>query len=56
MRHTIIELLSDTSGISAVEDGIALGVFGAMIAAGLSGYGLSLGGICHSIGKILGLL
>jgi Flp pilus assembly pilin Flp len=56
MRRTIIELLSDTNGVSAVEDGIVLGVFGAMIAAGLSGYGFSLGDICHSIGKFLGLL
>ncbi len=56
MRYTFIELLSDTSGVSAVEDGIALGIFGAMIAAGLSGYDLSLGGFCHSIGKFLSLL
>jgi Flp pilus assembly pilin Flp len=56
MRYTVIELLSDTSGMSAVEDGIALGVFGAMIAAGLPGFSGSLGGICHSIGKFLGLL
>ena len=56
MRHAIIELLSDTGGMSAVEDGIALGIFGAMIATGLPGLSLSLGSIGHTIGKFLGLL
>jgi hypothetical protein len=56
MHHTVIELLSDTSGMSAVEDGIALGVFGAMIAAGVRGFGPLVGDLCHSMGKFLGLL
>ncbi|HWE74075.1 MAG TPA: hypothetical protein VG328_13000 [Stellaceae bacterium] len=56
MRQIITELLSDTRGISAVEDGIALGVFGAMFASVLPGYGLSFGIIFQSMGKFLGLL
>ena len=56
MRDTIIRLLSDASGASAVEDGIVLGVFGAMIMAGAPVIGSSVGGLFHAIGKFLGLI
>lgn len=56
MRDTIIRLLSDTRGASAVEDGIILGIFGAMILAGAPVIGSSVGGLCHAIGKFLGLI
>jgi Flp pilus assembly pilin Flp len=55
MRQTIIRLLSDTTGASAVEDGIVLGVFGAMILTGAPVIGRSVGDLCHAIGKFLGL-
>jgi Flp pilus assembly pilin Flp len=54
--ETIIRLLSDTTGASAVEDGIVLGIFGAMILAGAPVIGRSVGDLCHAIGKFLGLL
>lgn len=56
MRGTIIQLLSDASGASAVEDGIVLGVFGAMILFGAPVIGSSVGALCHAIGKFLGLV
>ena len=56
MRHTITRLLVDTSGISAVEDGIVLGIFGAMILLGAPVIGSSFGGLLHVIGKFLGLI
>jgi len=56
MRETIIHLLSDAGGASAVEDGIALGIFGTVIVAGLPAYGISIGATCHAIGKFLGLI
>ena len=56
MRQTIIRLFSDTSGASAVEDGIVLGIFGTMILAGAPAIGSSVGGVCHAIGKFLGLI
>ena len=56
MRQTITRLLSDEAGASAVEDGIVLGIFGAMILAGAPVIGNSVGGLCHLIGKFLGLL
>lgn len=56
MRQIIIRLLSDTSGVSAVEDGIVLGIFGAMILAGAPVIGSSFGGLGHAIGKFLGLI
>jgi Flp pilus assembly pilin Flp len=56
MRQTIIGLLLNESGASAVEDGIALGIFGAMILAGAPVIGTSVGDLCHAIGKFLGLI
>jgi hypothetical protein len=56
MRHTIIRILSDTAGMSAVEDGIVLGVFGAMIWAGAPAMGRSFADLFHAIGKFLGLI
>ena len=52
MRQTIIRLILSESGASAVEDGIVLGIFGAMILAGAPVIGSSVGGLCHAIGKI----
>ena len=56
MRDTIIRLLSDVRGTSAVEDGIVLGIFGAMILAGAPVIGISFGDLFHAIGKFLGLI
>ncbi len=56
MRDIITRLLVNSSGISAVEDGIALGVFGTMIALGAPAIGSSFGGLLHAIGKFLGLI
>jgi Flp pilus assembly pilin Flp len=55
MRDTIIRLLSDEKGASAVEDGIALGIFGTMILAGMPAIGISPVALCHAIGKLFGL-
>jgi len=56
MRHMITRLLVDTTGISAVEDGIALGIFSTMILVGAPVIGSSFGGLLHAIGKFLGLI
>lgn len=56
MRKIIIQLLSDTSGSSAVEDGIALGVFGSMILSGAPVIGSSFGDLFQLIGKFLGVI
>jgi Flp pilus assembly pilin Flp len=51
MRDTIIRLLSDVSGASAVEDGIVLGIFGAMILAEAPVIGISFENLFHAFGK-----
>ncbi|HEY1504544.1 MAG TPA: hypothetical protein VGF92_09605 [Stellaceae bacterium] len=56
MRKTIIRLLSDTSGASAVEDGIVLGVCSLLILKGAPVIGSSVGGLCGVIGDFLGLI
>jgi Flp pilus assembly pilin Flp len=56
MHETIIRLPFDTNGASAVEDGIVFGIFGAMILAGVPAIGSLVGGLCHAVGKFLGLI